>query len=44
MAKVIIAGERHLSTPNLPRTSQHILIRPKQFPSGRYPLEKFGIP
>ncbi|BAY88764.1 MULTISPECIES: glycosyltransferase family 4 protein [unclassified Tolypothrix] len=44
MAKVIIAGERHLSTPNLPRTSQHILIRPKQFPSGRYPLEKIWYP
>ncbi|MBD2336584.1 glycosyltransferase family 4 protein [Calothrix sp. FACHB-156] len=44
MAKVIIAGELHLSTPNLPRKSQHILIRPKQFPSGRYPLEKIWYP
>ncbi|MDZ7958842.1 MAG: glycosyltransferase family 4 protein [Aulosira sp. DedQUE10] len=44
MAKVVIAGERHLSTPNLPRNSKHILIRPKQFPTGRYPLEKIWYP
>lgn len=44
MIKIVIAGEKHLSIPNLPRNSRHTLIRPKPFPSGRYPLEKFWHP
>ncbi|OUL25184.1 glycosyltransferase family 4 protein [Nostoc sp. 106C] len=44
MAKIIVAGEKHLSIPNLPRSSKHTLIRPKPFPTGRYPLEKLWYP
>lgn len=44
MVKVIIAGQRHLSIPNLPRNSRHTLIRPKAFPVGRYPIEKIWYP
>lgn len=44
MAKVIIVGQKHLSIPNLPRNSRHILIRPKPFPAGRYPIEKIWYP
>lgn len=44
MAKVIVAGIRHMSNANLPRNSRHILIRPKPFPTGRYPLENFWYP
>lgn len=44
MVTIVIAGEKHLSIPNLPRNSQHTLIRPKPFPSGRYPLERFWHP
>ncbi|MEH2392294.1 MAG: glycosyltransferase family 4 protein [Nostoc sp.] len=44
MAKVIIAGQKHLSIPNLPRNSRHTLIRPKPFPAGRYPIEKIWYP
>lgn len=44
MAKVIIVGQKHLSIPNLPRNSRHILIRPKPFPTGRYPIEKIWYP
>lgn len=44
MAKVIIAGQKHLSIPNLPRNSRHTLIRPKAFPAGRYPIEKLWYP
>jgi glycosyltransferase involved in cell wall biosynthesis len=40
MAKVIIAGQKHLSIPNLPRNSRHTLICPKAFPAGRYPIDK----
>ncbi|WP_341524791.1 glycosyltransferase family 4 protein [Nostoc sp. UHCC 0302] len=44
MVKVIIGGQQHLSIPNLPRNSQHTLIRPKPFPAGRYPIEKVWYP
>ncbi|MEH1796424.1 MULTISPECIES: glycosyltransferase family 4 protein [unclassified Nostoc] len=44
MAKVVIGGQKHLSIPNLPRNSQHTLIRPKPFPAGRYPIEKIWYP
>ncbi|MDZ8052180.1 MAG: glycosyltransferase family 4 protein [Aulosira sp. ZfuVER01] len=44
MVKVIVAGEKHLSIPNLPRNSRHTLIRPKPFPTGRYPLERLWYP
>lgn len=44
MVKVIIGGQQHLSVPNLPRNSRHTLIRPKAFPAGRYPIEKFWSP
>ncbi|MBG1271285.1 glycosyltransferase family 4 protein [Nostoc sp. WHI] len=44
MVKVIIAGQKHLSIPNLPRNSRHTLIYPKAFPAGRYPIEKIWYP
>ena len=44
MARVVVAGNNHLSIPNLPRRSRHTLIRPKAFPLGRYPLEKIWLP
>ncbi|MBW4613775.1 MAG: glycosyltransferase family 4 protein [Desmonostoc vinosum HA7617-LM4] len=44
MVKVIVGGQKHLSTPNLPRNSSHKIIRPKPFPTGRYPIEKIWYP
>ncbi len=44
MAKVLIAGEKHLSIPNLPRESKHTIIRAKPFPTGRYPLKNLWSP
>ena len=44
MATVLLPGCNHLSIPNLPRKSRHTLIRPKKFPSGRYPLNKIWPP
>ncbi|MHC5615588.1 MAG: glycosyltransferase family 4 protein [Nostoc sp.] len=44
MVKVIIGGQQHLSVPNLPRNSQHTLIRSKTFPAGKYPIEKVWYP
>ncbi|MBD2608839.1 glycosyltransferase family 4 protein [Scytonema hofmannii FACHB-248] len=44
MANILIAGQKHLSIPNMPRNSKHTIIRPKPFPSGRYPLEKIWRP
>lgn len=41
---MIVAGNRHLSIPNLPRNSKHTLIRPNEFPLGRYPLGKLWRP
>lgn len=38
MATVLIAGNVHLTYPNLPRQSQHTFLRLKAFPFGRYPL------
>ncbi|MCY7322148.1 MAG: glycosyltransferase family 4 protein [Phormidesmis sp. CAN_BIN36] len=38
MATVLLAGNAHLSYPNLPRDSRHHFLRPKAFPFGRYPL------
>ncbi|HEY9874113.1 MAG TPA: glycosyltransferase [Candidatus Obscuribacterales bacterium] len=44
MAKVILAGDKHLKNPCLPRYSRHTLIHPKKFPFGRFPLEKIWSP
>jgi glycosyltransferase involved in cell wall biosynthesis len=44
MVKVVITGTQHISTPNLPRKSRHTLIRTKNFPTGRYPIEKLWKP
>jgi glycosyltransferase involved in cell wall biosynthesis len=44
MVKVIIGGQKHISTANLPRNSQHTLIYPKAFPVGRYPIQKLWEP
>lgn len=44
MVKVVITGTQHISTPNLPRNSEHTLIRTKNFPTGRYPIEKLWKP
>ncbi|MCY7272362.1 MAG: glycosyltransferase family 4 protein [Phormidesmis sp. CAN_BIN44] len=40
MATILLAGNAHLSYPNLPRQSRHNFLRPKAFPWGRYPLRK----
>ncbi|MBK1990503.1 glycosyltransferase family 4 protein [Sphaerospermopsis aphanizomenoides BCCUSP55] len=44
MVKIVITGQQHITTPNLPRNSQHTLIRPKNFPTGRYPIGKLWQP
>lgn len=44
MLKIIIAGQKHLATPNLPRYSQHTFLTPKTFPVGRYPIERVWTP
>ena len=44
MVKVVITGTQHISTPNLPRNSRHTFIKTKNFPTGRYPIEKLWKP
>ncbi|TVP57113.1 MAG: glycosyltransferase [Nodularia sp. (in: Bacteria)] len=44
MAKILVTGQKHLSIPNLPRSSKHKIIRAKPFPTGRYPLKKIWSP
>jgi glycosyltransferase involved in cell wall biosynthesis len=44
IAKVVIAGEVHLSASNLPRHSRHTFINSKPFPTGKFPLEKVWYP
>ncbi|MEH2371904.1 glycosyltransferase family 4 protein [Nostoc sp.] len=44
MVKVIIGGQQHLSVPNLPRNSEHTLIRSKTFLAGKYPIDKVWYP
>jgi glycosyltransferase involved in cell wall biosynthesis len=40
MAEILVVGNRHLSTANLPRHSRHTFLRLKEFPLGRYPIQK----
>ncbi|QLE40122.1 glycosyltransferase [Nostoc sp. C052] len=44
MAKIIVCGQNHIRTPNLPRNSRHTLLQLKSFPTGRYPIEKLWYP
>lgn len=43
-AKVVIAGDVHLSITNLPRHSRHTFINSKPFPTGKFPFQKFWAP
>ena len=38
MAKILLVGDSHIIKPNIPRYSQHQLLRPKKFPSERFPI------
>ncbi|AFZ59225.1 glycosyltransferase family 4 protein [Anabaena cylindrica FACHB-243] len=42
--KVVISGQKHISTHNLPRNSRHTLIYPQPFPRGKYPIAKLWHP
>ncbi|MEH1851007.1 MAG: glycosyltransferase family 4 protein [Nostoc sp.] len=44
MAKIIVCGQNHIRTPNLPRNSRHTLLQLKSFPTGRYPIERLWYP
>lgn len=38
MAKILLVGDSHIIKPNVPRYSRHQLLRPKKFPSERFPI------
>lgn len=38
MAKILLVGDSHIIKPNIPRYSRHQLLRPKKFPSERFPI------
>lgn len=38
MAKILLVGDSHIIKPNIPRYSRHQFLRPKKFPSERFPL------
>lgn len=38
MAKILLVGDSHIIKPNIPRYSKHQLLRPKKFPSERFPI------
>ncbi|MBD2296755.1 glycosyltransferase family 4 protein [Anabaena sphaerica FACHB-251] len=44
MTKVILTGFSHIINHNAPKFSKYELIRPKEFPFGRFPLKKFWYP
>ena len=38
MAKILLVGDSHIIKPNVPRYSRHQFLRPKKFPSERFPF------
>ncbi|MFM7405911.1 MAG: group 1 glycosyl transferase [Cuspidothrix sp.] len=44
MNKVILTGFSHIMNHNSPKFSKYELVRPKEFPFGRFPLKKIWSP